>query len=149
MSAFRKCLFLVDHAESALQEGRFPKMDEAERLLKVFEEDGVHIPYNKETLRRYCAVGRRFREQEIMEHMELWEMLEARGALVDSISMLRAVASVCSDSAEILLVLKTLFMQQRCEIRKGMKTSYKAGDNRGPNNLIKALLLSRPLATLS
>jgi hypothetical protein len=149
MSAFRKCVFLVDHAEAALVEGRFPKLDETDRLLKVFEEDGVNIPYNKETLRRYVTVGRKFRDPAIMEHMELWEMLEARNALVDSVSMLRAVSSVCTDAAEILFVLKKLFLQQRCEIRKSMKTSYRAGDHRGPKNLIKALLLARPLATLS
>ena len=86
----------------ATTEGRFSdKKDDGEKLMSVWKEDGVPSEgMNAETVKRYLHLARRLSSGNIKEQLMAWEMYEKRSTLVDSMTALRAVFAVSSDSAD-------------------------------------------------
>ena len=64
LSAFRKCVFLVDLASDVSTENLFPEItDEAQKLVKAFgiAAKGVLSSWNLDTMRRYLGVGKKLK----------------------------------------------------------------------------------------
>jgi hypothetical protein len=147
VSASRKCMVLVDYLTKIKGEGRCENAKhDADRILQVLKEDAITSVknWNADTVRRYLSVGTRCDPPSIKTLLLTWETLEKRNALIDSITVLRACmqATTCED--DLQYVLHALFMEQRCGIRKTMKTA--SGSNQTtPANTVKALLARRSL----
>lgn len=145
-SAFRRCLYLAELQQDLQREGRFADVkSDAEMMLKLFKEEQVKLNgcarnWNTDTLRRYLAVGRRLAIPEVKKLMMQWEYLEKRGGILDGVTILRAVIQATSSDAEVLYIVQTLFMEQRCKLRDQRSVAC-----RTPGLLMKAVLLRRNL----
>jgi len=113
--------FVVECSKQAVLENRFPDVkDHGEKLAKCLKEDKVESAakdWSAETCKRYITVGTSLDAPEVREAMVLYEAVFKRNSHLDSITMLRAVAQVCSTTADMVYVIHTLFMEQVVGIR--------------------------------
>ncbi len=84
--------------------------DIAERALTKYSELGK--AYNKETCKRYLAMGCRLQHPTVKRVMELWEFRCGRGALLDSFTNLRAAVAATRTDEELVSLVETLFYEQ-------------------------------------
>ena len=121
--------FVADCSKQAVLENRFPDVkDPGEKLAKCLKQDNVDNAakdWSPETSKRYISIGTSLAVQEVRDQMVLYEAMFKRNSHLDSISMLRAVAQVCSSTADIVYVVQTLFMEQLVGIRATMPVQGK------------------------
>ena len=85
-----------------------------------------------------AELGRRVAIEKVKKWLVIWETMYKRNALLDSIMVLRACVGVTTDDDELAPLLQTLFLDQRCGLKKTMKP---AKDKVSPSNIFKAYIL--------
>ena len=85
-----------------------------------------------------AELGRRVAIEKVKKWLGIWETMYKRNALLDSIMVLRACIGVTTDDDELARLLQTLFLDQRCGLKKTMKP---AKDKVSPSNILKAYIL--------
>ena len=91
----------------------------------------------------YLKIGKRLDGKSTESLMVRWEFLEKRGALLDSITVLRMVAAATTTDGDLEHVLLHLFLQQRAGVRTVLVSTAKNELN--ATNVVKALLVRRNL----
>ena len=139
VSGWRKCIFLNDYVDRVESEGRHSDAKSpAERLMKAMAEDCAQIEeWNADTLGRYLQVGRRVAEENVRKWLIIWETTFKRNTLLDGIMLLRACVGVTNDDDELARLLQTLFLDQRCGLKKTLKIKEKCS----PAIVFKAYIL--------
>jgi hypothetical protein len=125
MSAFGKCMALVEIADALAHEGH---SQDAGAVLKLFKSAKLDsATWNQETCARYISVGRRLSSMPpVVEILERWESYMGREALFDNITALRAftglnvgdeesiyVASISSAAALVLVLPNALRLNRQ------------------------------------
>jgi hypothetical protein len=89
MSAFGKCMALVEISDALVNEGQ---SQDAGAVLQLFKSSKLDSSsWNQETCGRYISVGRRLSSMPpVVEILERWESYLGREALFDNITALRA-----------------------------------------------------------
>ena len=139
LSSRRKCLFLVHLVNQCKKENKTHCEDkhDADVLRSVMEANHLDLRgWNHDTLRRYLSIGRRIADLRFTKILDLWEYHEQRNTLVDNITVLRCVLAVCNDNDELEFILKTLFLEQRCGLRRKL-------DKKTTSTVVRGLLLRR------
>ena len=120
------------------------------RLLASLREDKVNgANWSEDTLGRYLQVGKRIEPQQLQALFMLWEATEQRNALIDNITVLRAITSTATTDADFAYVVEVLYYEQRARLRTDIKSIKQKGtthnDSRTPTNIMKAILMRRCL----
>ena len=98
-SAARKCKHVSVLCASILAED--PEKKDADACAAVFREKKCDAAWGAETIRRYQAVGKRLRNETLSELLTLSEFHFGRGVLLDSLTNVRGVFSVCADDEQV------------------------------------------------
>ena len=146
MSGWRICTTLAQNLKSVEMENRHPtEKTPVARLVKAMEEDGVKmVGRNEDTLTRYISVGKRLDHASIKNKLMLWESFEQRGCLIDNLTVMRTLVSVCPDASTLEFVLHVLFLEQRAGLRADV-VSKSNNEQRTPTNRMKAIILRNGL----
>ena len=128
-------------------EGKFNELTtEVEKLMALLKEQKVTSKsLNVDTVRRYLLVARKTKSNEIRNLINTFEFKFKRNAIIDSISVLRALCGVAADDEQLAYLLKILFLEQSAGIRKAFKVtaSSSSGDLMSLQNQIKGLLVRK------
>ena len=119
MSFYRLSKYLTELANQVDVEKLFAeKQSSADRMMAMLEREGLHKGWKAETMSRYLALGRRLASPKIASLMDKWEFFHKRRTVVDTLANLRGVLQACDTDDEVEFVLKTLYLEQRCELRE-------------------------------
>ena len=110
MSAARKCLFLSDLAIDLTKEGATGE-SEPDKLVNLFKKAKSTLnTWNIDTMRRFLGVGRKLMtDPKTRRLLQLWDYLDARNTLIDSITVLRAVCGAAATEDELYHILFLLW----------------------------------------
>jgi len=144
MSGWRLCAHLYESLQSVEFENRHPnEKTPVVKLLKSMQEDGVKTTgRNEDTLTRYIAVGKKLQPDTIKNRLMLWESFEQRGCLIDNLTVMRTIVSVCPETPQLEYVLTVLFLEQRAGLRADV-VSKSNNEVRTPTNRTKAIIILR------
>ena len=120
ISGWRRLVFLRDYADSVVAEGTYASLKtDADRLMAALKDQGLlDTNINEQTQKRYLALGKR-----VQLHKSLlmrWELYHARDSLVDHMTTMRCICSVCDREEDVAYVLNQLFLQQRAGLRNSL-----------------------------
>ena len=134
-----------------MNENRHPGQGSpVKRLLASLIEDKVQgANWTEDTLSRYVLVGKRIEPQRLQDLFMLWEALEQRDALIDNVTILRAITATAIADDDFAYLVQVLFYEQRARMRTDIKSIKHKGttrnDARTPTNVMKAILMRRAL----
>ena len=113
-------------------EGKFNELTtEVEKLMALLKDQRVTSKsLNVDTVRRYLLIARKTKSDEIRNIINTFEFKFKRNAIIDSISVLRALCGVSANDEQLAYLLKILFLEQSAGIRKTFKVtaSSSSGD---------------------
>ena len=138
-SAWRKAMELKQIVElgGSRRDGR---SDAALAAALICERDaGMGEKWGQDTCRRYLHVASRM-DKTCQEIMVKWEFVFQRTTLVDPVTNMRAAATACHTSAQMVVLLETLFFEQTCRIRRVL-VAKRGGQATDLVNLFRGILL--------
>ncbi len=142
-SAARKCGALSELLGQARQERIGLGKGDVEVVVDLLgSRKELAATWNKETVRRYLAVGKRLTSETVQNLIERWEFAFSRRTLIDGMMTLRAAASAAGTDEEFEYLLNSLFWEQSCGIRKSMKGR---SVDRNAVDVFRGILLRRHL----
>ena len=115
---------MTQHQDEVMNENRHPGQGSpVQRLLASLIEDKVQgANWTEDTLSRYVLVGKRIEPPRLQELFMLWEALEQRNALIDNVTVLRAIGATATTDDDFAYLVEVLYYEQRARMRTEIKS---------------------------
>ena len=138
-SSWRKAVALKSIIELAGSQ-RNGRSDAALAAALLSERDSaLGEKWGEDTCRRYLLVASKM-DTTAQDIMVKWEFVFQRNTLLDSFTNMRAAATACHTSAQMVVLLETLFFEQACGIRKSVVAKSR-GHSGDIVNMFRGILL--------